>query len=318
MPAPIIVSLTPNAGPVGTQFRIFGSNFFIPSHPDQPPSVGLGSGDATVLSYNGSNIVAQVPPGASTGNVVVFAIGGSSKGVLFTVTPSAPPTITSLTPNHGTAGTPITIAGTNFGASQGSSTVTFNGAAAAVSSWSNTSIVAAVPGTATTGNVVVTVAGVASNGVLFTVGSPSNGGTQQPLNLFLVLGMNFGTPAIWTFDPTNFDDPGIGGFYFWKMEDVIAGRTPTVGRVIISYRNLGVATFTLTLTGTDDSGNTVSNSAPVTVGTAAANNRICSKVIGLTLTGQNLQPSVSRNPGSGPLSITKLRLEGRVETTVLA
>jgi len=318
MPAPIIVSLTPNSGPVGSTFRIFGSNFFIPSHPDQVPEVQIGSVGAIVLSYNGSNIFVQVAPGTSTGNVVVFAIGGSSNGVLFTVTPSAPPTITSLTPNHGTAGTPITIAGTNFGASQGSSTVKFNGAAATVSSWSDTSIVAAVPGTATTGNVVVTVAGVASNGVAFTVGSPSNGGTQQPLNLFLVLGMNFGTPAIWTFDPTNFDDPGIGGFYFWKMEDVIAGRTPTLSRFIVSYRNLGVTTFTLTITGTNDNGDIVTKSKQVTVGTVAATGRIASKLIGLALSAQNLQASISRDPGSGPLSITKLRIEGRVETTVLA
>jgi hypothetical protein len=317
VPKPVITSLTPNLGPVGTNFRIFGSNFFIPSMPDQPPSVTLGSGDATVLSYNGSNIYCQVPPGASTGNVVVFAVGGSSNGVLFTVTtPAFPPNISSLSPTHGPAGTPVTISGTHFGTSQGSSTVTFNGVAATVSSWSDTSIVASVPATATTGNVVVTVGGVASNGVLFTVGTPSNGGTQQPLNLFLILGMNFLNPAIWTLDPTNSDDAGIGGFYFWKVEDVIAGRTPTISRIIVSYRNLGVATFTLTLTGTDDSGNTVLNSTPVTVGTSKASGRICSKVIGLALTGQNLQVSVSRDPGSGPLSITKLRMEGRVETTV--
>jgi hypothetical protein len=316
MPAPIITSLTPNSGAVGATFRIFGSNFFIPSHPDQVPTVALGSGSATVLSYSASIIMAQVPPGATTGNVVVFAIGGSSNGVLFTVTGTGTPAISGIAPTSGPAGTVVTITGTNFGSSQNTSTVTFNGVAATVSSWSNTSIKVSVPATATTGNIVVTVGGTASNGVLFTVGSPSNGGTSQPLNLFLILGLNFLNAAIWTLDPTNFDDPLLGGFYFWKVEDVIAGRTPTINRVIISYRDLGVATFTLVITGTLDSGVVVNISQPVTVGTSAASGKIATAVVGISQSGQNLQVSIARSPGSGPLSITKLRLEGKVETTV--
>ena len=85
------------------------------------------------------------------------------------------PTITSLSPTSGAVGTSVTISGNYFGASQGSSTVTFNGTAATPTSWSNTSIVAPVPAGATTGYVVVTVGGVASNGVTFTV-SGSGGG----------------------------------------------------------------------------------------------------------------------------------------------
>jgi hypothetical protein len=313
---PVIISLTPNNGPIGTGVIINGSGFIDLIFP-QTPVVTFNGVSAVVLSASQTQIYTQVPVGATTGNVVVNNGSSSSNGVLFTVSASGPaPTISSLTPNSGPTGTTVIIAGTNFGSSQNTSTVTFNGIAASVSSWSSTSITASVPATASTGNVVVTVGGVASNGLLFTVTTPSNGGTAQPLNLFLILGMNFLTPAIWTLDPTNFDDAGMGGFYFWKEEDVIAGRTPTVSRVIISYRNLGVATFTLNLAGTDDSGATVSNSTPVSVGTASATGRICSKVVGLALTGQNLQVSVSRVPGSGPLSITKVRLEGRVETTV--
>ena len=63
----------------------------------------------------------------------------------------------------------VTITGTNFGASQGTSTVTFNGTAATPTSWSATSIVVPVPAGATTGNVVVTVSGLASNPVSFMV-----------------------------------------------------------------------------------------------------------------------------------------------------
>src|SRR5260370_38533461 len=83
-------------------------------------------------------------------------------------TPPAP-SIARLNPVSGVVGTAVTISGANFGATQGTSTVTFNGIAATVTSWSSTSIVAPVPVGATTGNVVVTVGGVASNGVSFMV-----------------------------------------------------------------------------------------------------------------------------------------------------
>src|SRR5713101_5801564 len=82
---------------------------------------------------------------------------------------SSSPTINSLSPTSGAVGTSVTITGTNFGSTQGSSTATFNGTTATPTSWSATSIVAPVPAGATTGNVVVTVGGVASNGVNFTV-----------------------------------------------------------------------------------------------------------------------------------------------------
>src|SRR5205814_1355182 len=81
-----------------------------------------------------------------------------------------PPTITNLNPTSGAVGTGVTITGTNLGTA---GTVTFNGTAAATTSWSATSIVTSMPAGVTTGNVVVTVGGIASNGVSFTVaGTP--------------------------------------------------------------------------------------------------------------------------------------------------
>ena len=109
-----------------------------------------------------------VPAGATTGNVVVTVKGVASNGLSFTVTSPAP-SITSVSPSTGPVGSSVTIAGANFGTTQG--TVTFNGVAATPTSWSAASIVALVPSGATTGNVVVTAGGQTSNGVLFTVGS---------------------------------------------------------------------------------------------------------------------------------------------------
>src|SRR2546430_1802793 len=92
------------------------------------------------------------------------------------------PNITMLSPTSGPVGAAVTITGTNFGASQGSSSVTFyNNQTATVTSWSATSIVVSVPAGASTGSVVVSVGGVASNGVSFTVTTGS--GSAFPIKL---------------------------------------------------------------------------------------------------------------------------------------
>jgi RHS repeat-associated protein len=111
---------------------------------------------------------------------------------------SAAPSIASLSPTSGAVGTSVMITGTNFGSSQGTSTVTFNGTSATPcpTCWSATSITVTVPSAATTGNVVVTVGGVASNGVAFTVGSAPTITSFSPASasigtLISVTGTNF-------------------------------------------------------------------------------------------------------------------------------
>src|SRR5262249_59772953 len=84
---------------------------------------------ATPTAWSASSITVPVPSGATTGNVVVTVGGQASNGVSFTVT-VPPPNIASLTPSSGAVGTVVTIAGANFGATQGASTVAFNGARA--------------------------------------------------------------------------------------------------------------------------------------------------------------------------------------------
>ena len=84
--------------------------------------------------------------------------------------PVAGPVIQTIAPAAGAAGTLATITGSGFGAAQGTSTVTFNGVSAGNANlWSAGSITVTVPNGATTGNVVVTVGGAASNAVSFTV-----------------------------------------------------------------------------------------------------------------------------------------------------
>jgi len=80
------------------------------------------------------------------------------------------PTIFYLSPSSGPVGSPVAIKGWNFGDTQGSSTVKFNGVVAAVASWSKSEIRVNVPSAATSGSVMVTVGGVVSNPVPFTIG----------------------------------------------------------------------------------------------------------------------------------------------------
>ena len=166
---PSITSLSPSSGSVGTAVTINGANFGTMSG----NTVRFNGTVATTSSWTATRIVASVPSLATSGAVTVTVGGVASNGMPFTVTGGSAPSITSLTPASGAVGTVVTIAGTNFGATKGTSTVTFNGTTGMPTTWSATSIVVPVPASATTGNVVVTVGGVASNTRVFTVTAPS-------------------------------------------------------------------------------------------------------------------------------------------------
>ena len=164
LPPPNITSLSPSAGSAGTSVTITGTSF---GSTQGTSTVTFNGTAATTTSWSDTSIVTMVPSGATTGNVVVSVGGVNSSGSSFTVVSA--PSITSLSPAMGAVGAAVTITGTNFGATQGTSAVLVNGVAATPTSWSATSIAVLVPSGATTGNVVVTVSGVASNGSSFTV-----------------------------------------------------------------------------------------------------------------------------------------------------
>jgi hypothetical protein len=119
-------------------------------------------------------------------NLTVSSNGGAFRGELglegtlngtadsFVDVPTAlpAPAITAINPPAGPVGTVVTITGNNFRNQQLASTVRFfNNRTATITSWSNTSIVATVPASSVTGNVTVTIGGVASPGFSFGVGN---------------------------------------------------------------------------------------------------------------------------------------------------
>jgi YD repeat-containing protein len=160
---PTITSLSSYSGYAGSTVTVTGTNY---GSTQGSSTVAFNGTLASVTTWGSTSVVVTVPAGATTGNVIVTVSGVASNGVSFT---ALSPAITSVSTTSGPPGIPTTITGTNFGSSQGSSTVTFNGTAATVTSWSATSIAVTVPTGATTGNVVVTVSGNASNGTTFTV-----------------------------------------------------------------------------------------------------------------------------------------------------
>ncbi|MHB1685622.1 MAG: cellulase family glycosylhydrolase, partial [Bacilli bacterium] len=94
---------------------------------------------------------------------IQFPLGGSSTG-------TTAPAISSLSPTSGAPGTSVTISGTNFGTTQGSSTVDFGSTAGTATSWSDTSITATVPSVAAgSTSVTVDVGGQVSSAAAFTV-----------------------------------------------------------------------------------------------------------------------------------------------------
>ena len=126
-------------------------------------------------------------------------VNGNYDSLITVPLPPPAPAISNLSPGVGPVGTSVTIAGSNFGATQGTSTVTFNGVAGTPTNWSNTSITCPVPTGAATGPVVVTVGGVTSNGVNFTVGdigsitgTVSRSGSGVPINGALVEALQSG------------------------------------------------------------------------------------------------------------------------------
>ena len=119
------------------------------------------------------------------------------------------PTITGIAPTSGPVGVPVTITGTNFGASQGSSTVALNGTNAVATSWSDTTIVAVVPTGASSGAFTVTVNSQPASSPTFTVTALPSGWSHQDVGSVGLTGSaSYGTGAF------TINGAGHGVFYY--------------------------------------------------------------------------------------------------------
>ena len=165
---PIISGISPAAGPIGTRVTINGTNF---GSSQGTSTVNFNGTPATsITTWTSSQIVATLPSNATSGPVTVV-VGGIQSNTNFGFT-LYNPVVAGVYPGTAQVGATVTVAGSGFGTSQGTSQVFFNGTPAypgTVVAWSNTSITVPVPSNATSGPLTVSVGGVTSNAVQFSV-----------------------------------------------------------------------------------------------------------------------------------------------------
>jgi len=167
---PFVSGVSPDLGGFGTSVTISGSNFGASQGTSTVSFNGVQA--ASVTNWSATQIVATVPNTAPSGPgpvKVTVNSAQSNTNVYFNV---ISPLISSLSPSQAPLSGLIRVNGTGFGPSQGTSQVKFNGAAvtsAGYSSWSDTQIAVQVPSGNTTGPLTVTVDGIVSNSVQFTL-----------------------------------------------------------------------------------------------------------------------------------------------------
>jgi hypothetical protein len=276
---PVVTSLTPSVGPLaGTNtITITGSGF---TGVTGAAAVKFGTTNATNYTLNSdTSITATVPAGtAGTVDVIVTATGGTSAtnpGDQYTYEGS--PTVTAVNPSSGplSAGTAVTITGTNF---TGATAVTF-GAAGAASSFvvtSATSISAIAPaGTASTVDVTVTTP-VATSGA----NAPSDQFTFAPVPTVTGLSVTAG--------------PLVGGGTFTLTgTGFTAGSTVKFGNVTATVTYVNSTTLTVTIPA--GTAGTIDVTVTTTGGTSGTNT-------GDQFTYEGNPTLTGVNPASGPIS----------------
>lgn len=165
-------------------------------------SVSFNGTDATTISkWNDTLITVNVPQNATTGNVFVTAGGKKSNGFYFTIATNEDPFINMISPVTANIGEEIRIVGKNFGDSQGTNYVDFNGTKAVkYNAWSKSEIKVVVPTGATSGPVRVFIGTQGSNTVNLTIitAAPDPIITSLSKNEFeigeviTIIGQNFG------------------------------------------------------------------------------------------------------------------------------
>ncbi len=196
---PSISSFQPASGKVGDVVTITGTNLF-----DITEVSFYGMAATTFTVDSDTTITATVPSGARTGMIEVknpaYRAASTSVFVVY-----QKPIISSFTPGSGVVGDSVTLTGTGF---TGVSGVSFTGAAATITSTSDTSLTVSVPNGATTGPITVTnPAGSMSSATDFTVYQPPTINTFSPesgivANVVVIDGSNFTNPSEVTFNGT--------------------------------------------------------------------------------------------------------------------
>jgi sugar lactone lactonase YvrE len=190
-----IDTLHPGTGNVGTIITMTGGFGATPGQ----DTVTVNGVKAAIDSASPVKLVATVPTGAGTGNVVVRAGGRAIQGPVFTFV--AAPKVSGISPVSGPVGIRVTVAGTGFSAVLTENVISFNGKPGTVVSASATQLIVTAPAGVTTGQVVATVNNQAAKGPVFTV---------QSLGISSISPVNFISPAVDTIRGVGFSTTASG------------------------------------------------------------------------------------------------------------
>lgn len=192
---PSIVSVTPGSGGIGQYVTLSGTDFgssigtvFLDSVESGRRAIGSVDFPAACTDdiWSDTQVTIIVPDGYNDGGFDSLAVGeyqltlqtasgDLSNSVTFMITDASPtPGICSIEPSQGAAGDEVVIVGDNFGNDEGS-VIFSSGQSAVIDSWEDGEVVATVPVGTQTGQVVVSAAGLDSNGINFTIGASASG-----------------------------------------------------------------------------------------------------------------------------------------------
>ncbi len=206
LPPPTITSTSPANPAPGDSVTLTGQNFGATQGSSYLTLAQGGTSwgapfdgaKLTITSWSDTSITFDLPPDSGSfplepgqATITVTVNGQTSAAATLNIAGTVPPTpsISSVSPSSTTAGSSVTLTGTHFGASQGSSYLTlaqggtswgapFDGAKLTITSWSDTSITFELPpGTGSfplqpgTATVTVTVSGQTSNPETITITS---------------------------------------------------------------------------------------------------------------------------------------------------
>ena len=305
---------SPKSGPVGTAITFTGDN--LPSYYSSNYTVSFGGITQSESYYSQATVPSNVTSNSLqisvTDNGKTFALPGA-----FSVTA---PTITSLSPGSGLAGSTVTVSGTNFPTGYGGISATLGNVSVSANVYSNSQFTFTVPTSLAAGSYSF-VLNAGPNNVTapqkFTVTapsitsfSPSSGpvNSQVTLNGTFIAGqyynVSFGSYTTSAYAAasnslTVYVPQGISGAV--KISVVIAGQTVTApGTFTVTVPTItsfsptsGVAGTIVTITGT---GFNSTYGANVTFGSITANV--------LSVTGTTIKATVPSNTGNGAMKIT--------------
>lgn len=136
--------------------------------------------------------------------------------------------------------------------------------------------------------------------------------------LYPCLNLSTGQLEYRTFDVTvPFNDPALGSEYFFKIEEVLPYRNPSVRSVIVTYFDMGVLTLAFTITSSDDNQTVKTQTVTKKLGNAIPTKRLLAQRIDFLTTGQLIQLSMKRAPNGGVMQIAKVVMGLDVEKSTL-